>query len=270
MNNEIPIILKRNITAKKIKIYPISDLHVGSAECNMRAWENFIDKVKSEDESYLIIAGDMLNNGLKSSVTNVYEEVMRPKMQQEYLYETLLPVSKKIIAGCSGNHERRSLKDCDIDPLNVVFNRLGIGDVYRTQIAYVFLNTKDRYAENGIELSGSKRPAYTIAVTHGHGGGSYIGGSGNKAEKFNYSFDGLDLLIVGHTHKPIMFPTRKIVLDTKNKKISYRSSGVCVATSWLEYGGYPVEKLLTPVATGVLQEIELYTDRKKIKISQEY
>ena len=48
LNNEIPIILKRNITAKKIKIYPISDLHVGSAECNMRAWESFIDKVKAK------------------------------------------------------------------------------------------------------------------------------------------------------------------------------------------------------------------------------
>ena len=270
MSVERPIITKKNIQNEKIKIYPISDLHVGSAECNMDLWEDFIDRVKNEENSYLVIAGDMLNNGLKNSVTNVYDEIMRPKEQQRYLYETLYPVADKILAGCCGNHERRSLRDCDIDPLGSVFEKLGILEVYRPDIAYLFLNVKDRFKENGTEISGLKRPAYTIAVTHGHGGGTYVGSSAGKAERFSYSFDGLDLLIVGHTHKPVMFPTKKIVLDTKNKKISYRSSGICVATGWLEYGGYPVEKLLTPVATGVLQEIELYTDRKKIKISQEF
>ena len=61
-----------------ITIIPLADVHLGSAECMEQEFIKFIDTVKETPNTYLAVLGDLLDNGIKSSVSNTYKQVMSP------------------------------------------------------------------------------------------------------------------------------------------------------------------------------------------------
>ena len=67
MRNDLDLIV-HEISDKEIKIYPISDVHFGALEHEAHAWAKFCSRVASEPNSYLILAGDLINNNTRSSV----------------------------------------------------------------------------------------------------------------------------------------------------------------------------------------------------------
>jgi len=67
-------------------------------------------------------------------------------------------------------------------------------------------------------------------------------------EKYLQSLDGVDILITAHTHKPYALRGSKIILDVPNRRATFRPTLHMMAGSWLEYLGYPVDKMLTPAA----------------------
>lgn len=249
-----------------IVIYPISDLHYGSPQFAKKMWADFTEKIMSEPNSYIVIAGDMLNNALKSSVSNIYEETCRPSEQKRWLAEQLKPLAEsgKILCGVSGNHERRSEKDSDDNPLFDVFCKLNIEDCFRPSAAFLILRMGHDTKKTA---NGRYRPTYTFCVTHGAGGGMYIGSAANKSERFSMAVDGLDVFVSGHTHKPVTFPAAKLVIDAHNKQVTTKEFTVVTATSWLDYGGYPLQKMMTPVAKR-LCEIQLSATGKCVRILQ--
>lgn len=247
-------------------IIPVYDLHVGSEHFQKDRWEAFVKKVKEEENVRIVIGGDCLDNGIKASVTLPYEQVMRPRDQKAYVAETLAPIKDKILCGVSGNHENRSVKEVDDNPLYDVFAKLDIEDKYRENGAFLFLTFGDRVKENGAVSDGDSRPFYCIMVHHGSGGGIYIGSQTYKQERFGGMVEGLDILITGHTHKPITFPSGKLVCDPRNKKVSVKEFRVVTANSWLDYGGYAMRKMLSPVST-TMTEILLGGKRKIVRVS---
>ncbi len=244
---------------KDIKIYPISDLHVGARESMTRAWEQFVKRIKTEPNSYITIGGDMTNNGIKSSVTNIYEEVMRPRDQKQYLSEQLRDIKDKILCVVPGNHESRSNKEVDDNPLYDVCCKLDIEDRFRENAAFVLLRM------GNIKGDGTRNPSYSICVQHGKGGGIYTGASVNRNERFGYTIDGLDVLIVGHSHKPVISRPQKITIDSRNKKVSFRQFTVVTSTSWLQFGGYALQAQMLP-ASHSLQEVLLSGSEKKVRV----
>ena len=112
---------------------------------------------------------------------------------------------------------------------------------------------------------GTKNPTYCFVVTHGAGGGMLTGGSVNRNERFGYVIDGMDCLVVGHTHKPFVTQPSKIKIDTHNNKVSVKPFKVVSSTSWLEYGGYAAQKMLLPT-THAMQKIILKGDHKEIVV----
>lgn len=87
---------------------------------------------------------------------------------------------------------------------------------------------------------------YTVAVTHGAGGGIYTGATVNRNERFGMVLEGVDILAVGHTHKGTVSKPSKIVVDRKPNIVTQRSMTVISACSWLSYGGYAARKMLLP------------------------
>ncbi len=247
---------------KDIKIYPISDLHIGAKECLLNEWTKFVRKLKKEPNSYITIQGDMMNNGLKNSVTNIYDEIMSPFEQKRWLVDQLEEVKDKILCVVPGNHERRSTKEVDVRPLYDVCCELGIKDKYRENAAFMVIRIGDK------EGNGAKNPTYTLCVLHGSAGGSTTGSSVNKNERFGYVIDNLDVLIVGHSHKVAMTKPEKIHIDTRNKKVSFKSFKLVQATAWTRYGGYALRKQMAPGAH-CLQEVILRGKRKSVKVAME-
>lgn len=223
-----------------ITIIPISDVHLGARECMEQEFISFINSIKDKPNVFLVLGGDLINNCTRSSVSNIFEETMRPADQKKMMAKILAPVADKILAAVSGNHERRSTKDADDDPAYDILCKIDREDIYRENIAFVKLQFGDS------KSSGETNPTYTLVVTHGAGGGALTSGAVLKGERFGYAIDGMDALIMGHTHKPFTTVPGKIVIDKQNNKVTVKPFKVINMTSWLEYGGYASQKMLLP------------------------
>lgn len=244
---------------RDIKLIPVFDLHVGSREFDEQRWQSFINAIKDEDDTFLVLGGDLMDNGVCSPALP-FEQTMRPSDQKRYLVSTLMPVRDKILCGCAGNHEYRSRKLDDDCPLYDVFAKMDIENRFRENACFLILRFGDR------EMPSDKRPCYTVMVTHGAGGGLLIGAGANRQERIAMAVDNLDLLITGHTHKPMTFPGTKLVIDSRNNQVVTKRYTCVTATSWLNYGGYALRKMLPP--GGVCeQEIILKANKKEIRVT---
>lgn len=243
----------------ELRIYPISDVHLGASEHMFKEWADFCDRIVNEPNSYVFLAGDLINNATKSSVSNVFDEIMRPKEQKRRIAEMLFPIKDKILCAVSGNHERRSGKDADDDPCYDIFCKLDLEHLYREDIAFVRIHV------GGKTSCGGTNPTYIFVVTHGAGGGMLTGGAVNRGERFGYVLDGADALVVGHTHKPFVTQPSKIKIDPQNNCVSIRPFKVVSTTSWLDYGGYAAQKMMNPTSHAP-QVILLSGNSKEIKV----
>ena len=98
------------LPGRTVKVWAVADVHIGAKECDMDGFKAFLRKMQDEPDSYLVIVGDVLNNGIKDSMTNVYEETMPPHTQVDVATELLKPIADKILGCVGGNHERRTTK----------------------------------------------------------------------------------------------------------------------------------------------------------------
>lgn len=235
--------------ADEIKIAPIGDVHDKSVLANERAFENFVQKLLKEENTYTVLVGDMLNNNTRSSVGSPWEDTMRPRDAKRHMAELLKPLadSGKIIGALSGNHEKRSLKDADDDPMYDIMCKLNLEDIYRENALFIHLCIGER------ETKGKKRLAatYNIACHHGSGGGSLTGSGVNKAERYGYTLDNIDLLITGHTHRGAMTKPAKMRFCENSLRMIPKVFGCITVTAWQEYGGFALQKMMNPAATAI-------------------
>lgn len=242
-----------------LHIYPISDVHLGAAEHMEREWGDFCNNLLQDPNGYAVIGGDLLNNCTRSSVSNIFEETLRPREQKRLMVEMLLPIRDRILCAVTGNHERRSMKDADDDPTYDIMCKLDKEHLYRENIAFVKIQIGKKSGD------GAKNPTYVLVVTHGAGGGMLTGGAVNRNERFAYVLDGCDCLVVGHTHKPFITQPAKIKIDPYNNKVTVRPFKVVSSTSWLEWGGYAAQKMLQPTSHAP-QMITLRGNKKEIRV----
>lgn len=225
---------------KGITIIPVSDVHLGAIEHAKREWEDFLRRIEAEPDTYIILGGDLINNSTRTSVANPFDETMRPREQKKKMVEYLSPIKDRILCATSGNHERRSMKDDDVDITYDIMSKLDLEDVYRENIAFMKIQCGMR--ADGIKAASS----YTFAVTHGAGGGIFTGAAVNRNERFGNIIEGCDCLIVGHTHKGTISRPSKIVIDPYKNVVSMKSYLVVSCIPWLNYGGYAAQKMLLP------------------------
>ena len=245
---------------RNIILYPISDVHLGASEHMEREWDDFCRMIEETPNSYIILGGDLINNATRNSVSNVFEETMRPREQKKVIANMLTPIRDRILCAVSGNHERRSGKDADDDPTYDIMCKLDLEHLYRENMAFVKIQIGKKDGD------GKKNPTYMLTVTHGAGGGMLTGGAVNRNERFGYVIDGMDCLIVGHTHKPFVTQPSKIKIDPFNNKVDIKPFKVVSSSSWLNYGGYAAQKMLLP-SSHAPQVITLCGNRKDIKVT---
>lgn len=220
-----------------IYLFGLADLHVGSREFDEAEFQRFSRSILAEENRYLVVAGDMIDNGLKTSVTSVYEQTMTPRDQRQYAAELLYPLRDRILCIVAGNHEYRSTKEADTDPAELIASKLGLEDIYRDSLCFLSLTLGERVSH------GVRPPRYCICVMHGSSGGSLLGSGLNKADQFA-SVSGADLVILGHSHKPATAPASRLYCDHQKGIMVQRNYGIMICTAWLSYGGYPARKSL--------------------------
>lgn len=221
-------------------IYPLGDLHLGSRECDLELFLLWRETVLNDPNGYVVIIGDLLDWGLKNSKTNIYEAVMTPLEQKEYLFDLLKPIKHRIVGIVPGNHEYRGVKEVGTCPLYDVACRLGIEDVYRPNMCVV---------KFGIGNQRGKNVVYGITLHHG--------ASKNKFAKFCESMDGINLFISGHTHETDFTPKAKTVCDLRHRSIRVEPYLKVVVPPFQKYGGYAIRGAYTPSAIGQFPHIRL-------------
>ena len=241
MKTDFDLIVHRLPECKEARVYVIGDLHVGAIEANIKGWEQFVQKILQDKNAYIVILGDMMNNATKTSVSNVYEEVLRPREQKRYLVGALSQLTERILCIVPGNHEQRN-KDVDDEPLYDVACKLDLEDMYRPNAAFLKVCFGSRNAGRKNE---KPLQVYTICCTHGAGGGIYTGAAVNRNERMAM-FVNADILAVGHTHKGAITKPARIEIDPYNNSVKMKTTTVISACSWLSYGGYAMRKMLLP------------------------
>lgn len=240
-----------------IEIWPISDVHLGAEEHNAEAWSKFVKDLAARENTYAVLVGDLINNCTRSSISNIFRETEPPHIQKQMMAKMLEPIRDKILCAVSGNHERRSGKDADDDPTYDILCKLDLEHLYRENIVFLRIQMGKKGG------AGQHTPTYFLTITHGAGGGALTGSSVNKAERFGYMIDGCDVLIVGHTHKPSITPPAKIVIDPQHGRALIKPFFVICSTSWMNYGGYAVQKLLMPSSVAP-EYVKLYGREKRM------
>lgn len=235
----LDLIVRKIPQSDTIKVYPVSDVHLGSILHDKEGWQAFCRRVEQED-AYLILGGDLINNNTRHAVGSPFEDYIRPREQKKLMVEMLTPIKDKILCAVAGNHEARTAKDTDQDIMGDIMCKLDMEDYYAEDIAFLKLEI-GRRATRDIPIT-----SYTMAVTHGSGGGIYTGATVNRNERFGYTIEGIDALIVGHTHKGTISKPKKIVVDSNNNVIRTKQLVVVSCTAWQQYGGYAARKMLLP------------------------
>lgn len=241
MRCDFDLIVHRMPECKEARLYFVGDLHVGAIECNIKGWEAFVQRILGEKNSYICLMGDLMNNATKSSVSNLFEDTMRPREQKRYLANALAPLSERILCAVSGNHEFRSGKDADDDPMLDIMSKLDLEDLYRQNAAFVKICFGSREAGDRVK----PLQTYTLCCTHGAGGGIYTGAAVNRNERFAMIVD-TDILAVGHTHKGAITKPSRIHVDINSNTVTQKTTTVVSSCSWLAYGGYAMRKMLLP------------------------
>ena len=203
-----------------LHLHFIADVHLGAREHMEREWSDFCSSVLADPHAYLILGGDLINNATRTSVSNIFDETMRPRDQKRIMAEMLMPLKDRILCALPGNHEGRSGKDVDDDPMYDIMCKLDLEDYWRENIAFVKIRFGNR------ETQGHHNPTYILVVTHGAGGGMLSGATINRNERFGYVMDGADALLVGHSHKPMVSQPAKIFIDKYNIKAKLKITGI--------------------------------------------
>lgn len=233
----IPMIVHKLDHKDGIYIYGLSDLHIGSMEFNEKKFIEFTNSILKEENRYCVVVGDIIDNGTKNSVTGPYCQTMSPREQREYAHELLLPIKDRILGIVSGNHERRSTKETDTDPAELIAERLNLHHLFRPGTAFIEVKLGKRRSGH------FAAPCYCVAISHGSSGGQLMGAGLNKADQFAVA-SGADLVIMGHSHKPANAPGARLVYFPQKSAMIQTKYAVMICTAWLDYGGYPLDMAL--------------------------
>ena len=81
----------------EFQIMVLGDMHIGDDLCDIKLIKETIDYVKNTKNCYVILNGDLLNNALKTSKSDVYKETMTMEEEQDLLIDLLKPIKNKIL-----------------------------------------------------------------------------------------------------------------------------------------------------------------------------
>ena len=224
---------------KSIELHTFADLHIGDKNCDIETIKNRIDYIKSKDNAFCILNGDIINNATKTSVSDCYAEELSPMEQIERFVELFEPIKNKIIAITQGNHEKRTYNKEGIDITFLCAKQLGLSSRYAPIGAVIFLRfgTQSKKAKKTNKQDEIRGMCYTIYCTHGSGGGRKEGAKAIRLADMSSIVD-VDIYIHSHTHLPMVMKQAFHRVDTRNSAISIVDKLFVNTSSSLNYGGY--------------------------------
>ena len=220
-------------TLESVELLVLADYHYADPNSDHDLIKRDIDYVATHENAYAILAGDIMNCAIKSSVSDTYGDTLSPMDELAVCCELLQPITHKIVGIVGGNHEARHYKTNGVDMTYILARQLGIEDKYSSDSALVFL----RVGADGGPRNHHRPVCYTVYLTHGTGGGRKEGGKIQRLVDLSSICDA-DVFICGHTHLPATLKTAFARPNPANSSITYCTKLFVNAAAKLDYGGY--------------------------------
>lgn len=217
---------------KSIELLVLADYHYADPNSDHDAIRKDIDYVNTHDNAYCVLAGDLLDCALKSSLGDAYVN-LSPMEELTAMMELIQPIAHKVLAIVGGNHEARHYRTNGVDMTRLLARQLGIEDKYSPDTALLFL----RFGRDESNRNHNRQILYTIYLTHGSGGGRKEGGKIQRLADYAQIVDA-DIYICGHTHLPASFKTGFARPSAANSSITYCTKLYVNSAAKLNYGGY--------------------------------
>lgn len=236
---------KFRLKHNKLYIYPLSDLHLGSPNCDLdyfRYWCHLFEQNRSKNK-VIYLLGDLID--LQSIRIGSFEQDISADEQICELIELLKPFKKYINYMTTGNHEKRNKRDYNLDVSKVISEILGVR--YDKSDFFDTLNINNKkftiYAKHGTKFSARPELAQGTMI------------------RDTMNIDA-DLIMQGHNHFCDYF-NRPIQSANGIKRKHYAFTG-----HFLKYkGSYANEKNMTHIPQAFLR---LNIDKNLVLKCEEY
>lgn len=213
----------------------MGDLHLGDAHTDEDMIRAGVKWLTAEPNRWAVIAGDILNAGLKSSVSDVYSEAYTVGDAKKAFARIVAPARERIIAVVSGNHDHRVYKETGDDAAEDACFRAGVP--YFGGEAFLRLMVGHHEGKGQAVRSPI---AYTGYMTHGFGGGRMVGGKANNLLRLR-DIVAADWYASGHTHTPVVLPQVTWECDANHGNVIEREQMFVATGASLDRGnGYAV------------------------------
>lgn len=230
---------------KSVDVLFVGDLHLGDTGSQYKQVIKYLKK----SNSYIVFMGDIIDNALKESITNIYHQKLNPQDQLIRFIEDLKELKSRVLVMLTGNHERRTEKQVGVnfyallsETLDIpIFDTWGVLDIS-------VKNQTNKLAGN------NNRWNYSLCLHHGVVGGRYNERSAKQGRLLEEIVKNCDAYITAHTHVPLLTYQARYVYDSKNKKISKKDVLYATVGGFVETK-YAHEKMLTPTTNAALKII---------------
>ena len=219
-------------TLNEIEILVLADYHYADPHSDHDAIRRDIDYVNTHSNAYALLAGDLLDCALKTSLGDCYVN-LTPMEELSAMIDLISPIKDKVLAVVGGNHEARHYRTNGVDMTYLLCKQLGIEDKYSSDTALVFL----RFGKGEAWTHHSRPILYTIYLTHGSGGGRKEGGKIQRLADYSSIVDA-DVYVCGHVHLPASFKTGFVRPSAANSSLTYCTKLFVNSAAKLNYGGY--------------------------------
>ena len=225
-----------------LEIYPLADVHTGDPLQDKKRVKDFFDEVQAQENRYIIVNGDIINNAVRHGVSDIYTEELNPNQQIDATVALLEPIKDRILCITEGNHEGRTYKNDGILIMYQVAQRLGIVDTYSSGAYLLFVKFGKSQGRE------SRKMPYAIYGKHGHGGGRKVGAKAIRLFEMAEVIDA-DVFLHSHTHVPMVLRKTFHRVDYRNEKATQIEQLFINTNAFLNYGGYGEDKGFSPTST---------------------
>lgn len=228
----------------------ISDVHLGSPQCDKERFLNNIDYC-NRNGIYVMLGGDLLEVATRNSVgAGVYEQEGATQSQHEQMVEWLRSLASQgyILGAHTGNHEERTYKDSGVNITKAMCREL--------KIPYL----GDACWSNFVV----GKQTYSIYSLHGRSSSRFDGTALLAVERISTSFFA-DLVAHAHMHKCIN--SIVVMQKTKHGLVTEHKKHLLVTGHYLKYDGGYGQALGMPISKLGSPKVKFYADKHDILIS---
>jgi len=212
-----------------LKIVPISDVHLGSVNCNLRKFKETVNYIKNTPNCYTVLLGDLCEAIMISDkrfnmadLDPIFHDRINDLglAQYEMMRDILMPIKHKILAGLAGNHDATMKLRYHSDFCAWLHRELGCPDLGDSGFLVINWDPNQLHREKVI-----------LYCAHGFFAGRRTGSKVNNMEELAKSYEA-DLYLLGHSHA--LFVTSTMRVYPVANKIKLKKQYFCQTGSYLD------------------------------------